>query len=262
MLNRIRIVPAVFALAIVGCLGSAGARADDLTPEQLLENNGLMRKDSGYFLKDEADVKLKLVTLRTRVGEMQYAFAEKAELEEMVSTIQGLNQQSIELGGGIATLNLQMEQYPNTYRGGRWVRGSNNLEQEAFNQLKIQRDTLRAQLTDVNTRRDTLRNLAPGQKLGPATARAKLGREAAWEALGELRQAVDSAAKRYDELGRDADVKRALRSVGQVSLVPSEEHLANVKALEQFERTAGLKPPAPKPNDSSRKTVRTRKAGR
>jgi chromosome segregation ATPase len=155
-----------------------------------------------------------------------------------------------------------MEQYPSTYRGGRWVRGSNNLQQAVLDQLKAQRDTLRAQLTTVNTRRDTLRNSAPGQRLGPATERDKLARTITLEVLGELRDAVDAATKRYEELSRNAEVQRALKSVGQVSLVPSEEHLGNVRALKQFERLFDPKHPTPKLNIPSRKSVKSKRAGR
>jgi hypothetical protein len=258
-MERIR---TLWAAPILAAIVTTGARADDPEPRQVLENSGVVRAASGYVVQGEADVKSKLDALGAQLERLTRAVADVRELDAKVATIQSLNHESIVLGSQITGLNLEMEQFPSTSRGGRWVRGSNNQEEAMFNVLKGQRDMLRAQLNEVNRNRDLLGNQQPGRMIGAAYEQVKLRRGAAYEAMTETREVVDATDKRFKELAQDAAVKKALAALGQPALTLSEAHKANVKALERIERMSGLKPAATPRADAPASKARPPRKGK
>lgn len=235
---------AILSAAVLGG-GPAPARARDAAAEARLAERGIVRNGSGFVLRAEAEVRPKVDAVRSRDAALAAAGDELRGIDRALEAIPALNQQVIDLRGQIVAIEFQMKQFPATFRAGRWIHGSNMQEDAVFQGFKSNRDALQAEVGRAIQRRDTLQNMAPGRKRGPAQERYRGAWSDAREALAQLRRAVDETLKLYGELAKSAEVVRALEALGRPRFGPSAEFAAVVRELERFEKSVGQKPESP-----------------
>ena len=219
--------------------GSAVAKAarEVREAEALLASKGLVRNSTAFALKSESDVKTRLEKLRERGNEFNAAFDRRAAALRLYELDQSINVAN----ASIAELDFQMEQFTPTWFRGRWVHGMNMLDEEAYQILKSQRaNVVRAKDTGLIPERNSMR--AQHVPALPQAIEALKGRkESALAALNEARDAVAEAKKGYETLANDADVNKALETLGRARLAPSAEFPRWVQELGRYEMTAGQK---------------------
>ncbi len=244
-------------------LEASVSSARDLAPaaaEALLERKGLVRRASAFVLQSESDVASKLKALRSRADEFNAASEKFYAFQLPLKRIAELDEEIPATRAQIADLDFLMKQFP----AGRWIHGMNMDDDAVFRQLRAERDLVVRRLeAEMIPERDILRSRQPSRAaLKQASEAVDRQREAALGALADLREAVVVTRRGYDELTKDAQVKRALAKLGPARLGPSEELMANAEVLTRFERWVGLSKTTEVPKPASVGPVQPKGDGR
>jgi hypothetical protein len=142
----------------------------------------------------------------------------------------------------IAELAHQMGQFPGICRGGILYHGMNMEDNNVYEQLRAQKDTIvRNRNTSWRPELERLRRL-PGPGLYEAQANLKGRRGAAFEALNDLIAAVADTKKSYDALRSDVKIRKALRGFAPLQLSPSPEFNSTIRELGEFQKWVGQRP--------------------
>jgi hypothetical protein len=248
------------AWTVVAMTWAAGVRAAESPAEELLKGRGLLRSSSLYVLEDETLVKTKLYDAQSTFEPFAAAFKQQVVFERAEQQLKVLEQQRIETRRRIDDLGVAMSRFP-------IPRFRNNMDWDAYNQLRNEQNLLQLSINEVNSNRGTLNNQMPTfQQKEEIKAEVKRRRGPFLDSIRKLRELVDATLEKYQTLAEDDEVKDALVTLGRASKVqlklgPSSEFRAAVKELEKAEKM--IRPGSLKAPDSpSRKTSPSRKSRR
>jgi clan AA aspartic protease (TIGR02281 family) len=209
----------MIGLAAVILGSSTCARGDDAkAAEAVLTDKGLRRLGTTYVVAGEAEVQKKLTEARGVFRELVNGQAQQQGLEyqaqERKQMIRGLTEQRI-------MLNQQLAQQLPASEHNQLIAVANTVTDRL--------NLLRQQEADPDAKKD----------LDAAVARR---REAYIQSVLDLRVLVDATNTAYTALADDAEVKAALveaarKAKAKTALGPSRGYLANVKLLENAEKS-------------------------
>jgi hypothetical protein len=228
--------------------------AADGPPADVLKKYGLRAQGPLYVLEGEVDVKAKLAEYRHIARKLDHALKEQASVptpQSQQAMIQGLNAQIGQIRGEIAAVGQQMGQMPR-YRG-RWSGYYNQMQNAELNAYRAQ---LNAALNQQNAMLAQVRNqkIDPKQK-DKLDAEVKTLRDQRSMAARELDEVVVSTKKKYADLATNADVLKALTSLGLTikpnpQLGPSHEFHEIARLAEKLEKESSGSDFDPRPKAS------------
>jgi hypothetical protein len=223
-------------------------RDEELPPDGLqeaqllLESKGFTKTNEGFVADSEVLASNKFQALQSRADQFNSALAKVSEIQTNVARLEQFEIAFDQSNASIAECNFQMNQYPASNRRGVIYHGMNNLDNAAYEELKVTRDQMALRRdSEFKPERDRLRRLQPGRGLPQATEAFKRQREAALTALSEMREVIATTNKKYEAVEGDEDLKRALAKLGQPKLSPSPEFIKNVQLFGQYEKSVGQK---------------------
>lgn len=236
---------------LIVALGPGLAFGGDSAAEATLKAKDLTKSGRAYVIEAEKPVLAKMKDLKAtytayaQLAQKQEAFehyeAQSAQLEENRVTLKThldeLNQRIIEQatsqGGGGG---------PGGGGGGQGGGGRGGPGGGQGSPLVLERDQVKATLAEVTLGQKALKSEAPVVRDKAALGEeVKKKGESFRTALAELRSMVDQVTAKYDELGAQPAIKKALEDLrtaakAKVNLGPSDAFLAGVKELDQAER--------------------------
>jgi hypothetical protein len=217
--------------------------AADGPPADVLKKYGLKAQGPLYVLDGEAEAKRKLAEYRQIARKLEQAQRDQASVptpQTQQAMIQGLSAQIGQLRGEIAAVGQQMGRMPR-YRG-RWGGYYNQMQNAELNAYRAQ---LNAALNEHNAMLAQVR----GQKIDPKQkdridAEVKTLRDQRTMAARELEEVVVSTKKRYADLATNAEVQKALTSLGLTvkpnpQLGPTREFHEIGRLAEKLETDSG-----------------------
>jgi clan AA aspartic protease (TIGR02281 family) len=220
---------------------SAAVAAASDSPEDALKARGLKRVGSTYVLAAEGEVQKKAVELKALRNQLVLAARRQAyaemEGQDQKGLMREMLQQRVALNQEIAALEQQLRNMGTPAPGNLYGIAQRN-------ELVARRNEA---VNAYNGLADQIKLIQSGPGGDPAVGdrlRSEVSRrrEGFIQAVLDLRQLVDAAAKSYAELADAAAVKGALEALGPSSktkpkLGPSAQFAANVKLLEQVEHS-------------------------
>ena len=209
--------------------------------ESRLANRKLTRKKSVYTHESEAEVREKIVALRRQATQFNQAANHLAEIQTALTMLPRLEQANINADEEINKLNFEMGRYGSFGFRGSTYRGNNFTDHAQFESLRMRRDT---NVAERNSNRITQRRLwemKPGQNLEKATRDFESQQRDAKAAIEAAREAVASTKREYETLAVDDQVREAVAKLAPARLGPSAEFTANVRELNQFEKSVGAR---------------------
>jgi hypothetical protein len=244
----------VMSLPIV-VFSSAVCPAADPPAIAALKEKGLTRSGRLFVIEDEQAVMEKWKSTRAVLAEYTAAAGRARDAEQAASEAAQLEERRAALQQNLNALDLQIGQQALPQGGNRGGFGQAGY----YSQLISQRNMIRMQLDQIASMQKSARTDPRAEKKMPEED-GKKSLEGAKAALVAFRESVDAVTKRYDQLGADASVKAALRTLekdklGTFKLGPSSQFKAVVKSLENAERMILAK----KTTTVSRKKVRLKK---
>ncbi len=220
---------------------SAAASAASDSPEAALKARGLKRVGSTYVLASEGDVQKKAVVLKAMRNQLVLAARRQAavdmEVQDQKGMVRELLRQRVALNEQITAFDQQLRNMGTPAQGNLYAITQRNevvaQRNEAVNAYNGLADNIKL------LQSGTVGDPSIGDKIRSDISRR---REVFIQAVLEMRQLVDAAAKSYAELADDATIKAALEELGKASkakprLGPSAQFASNVKMLEQIERS-------------------------
>ena len=216
--------------------------------EALLASKQITRDSasSTFILDSEAEVRNKLLSLRSKRDEYNAAHVQFSSYQNAANQIAGYRQLAIDANMMISRFNQAMSQFPPmTYRG-IVIHGRNNQEDAMWRELKSQRDDATRERDEASYWRDTLNRQLPGNAMENAKKTLERESKVSRVALDEMREAVLATKREYETSGQDPEVKKALARVDQRDLCPSPSFLSHVQELWGFEWSVGRRPTLPK----------------
>jgi clan AA aspartic protease (TIGR02281 family) len=216
---------------------SAAASAAFDSPEAALKARGLKRVGSTYVLASEGDVQKKAVELKAMRNQLVTAARRQAnvdmEVQDQKGMVRELLQRRVALREQINAFDQQLGNLGRPGPGNPYA-----------NEVAVRRNEVVNEFNDVTDRLGVLQTGPAGDPAAADKFRAEVSRrrEGFIQAVLEMRQLVDAAAKSYAELADDAAIKAALEELGKASkakprLGPSAQFASNVKMLEQIEHS-------------------------
>jgi clan AA aspartic protease (TIGR02281 family) len=216
---------------------SAAASAAFDSPEAALKARGLKRVGSTYVLASEGDVQKKAVELKAMRNQLVTAARRQAnvdmEVQDQKGMVRELLQRRVALREQINAFDQQLRNLGRPGPGNPYA-----------NEVAVRRNEVVNEFNDVTDRLGVLQTGPAGDPAAADKFRAEVSRrrEGFIQAVLEMRQLVDAAAKSYAELADDAAIKAALEELGKASkakprLGPSAQFASNVKMLEQIEHS-------------------------
>jgi hypothetical protein len=209
---------------------------------------------------DEAKIKSDLAETRRLSKQLSYSLTQQRGTlspAEMQKTVKNVNDQMNQLRSEMNAANQQMNAIPK-YRG-RFVSNDASI---LYGQLVAYRNQLQMEINQDSYFLNQLKSQPADPKAKEKIdAEVKEKREAYQQALIEVRELVDKATEKYDELEKSSDVKKTLNAIGKrlrerPKLGPSHEFQTNVKLLEKLEKAAASGEDEDAPAKSARRSRR------
>jgi hypothetical protein len=260
---------ATISVAALICVGRAPVRGADGPANDPLKRFGLKIVGSLVVIDAEGELKHRLAETRRLSRQLSYSLMQQkgtASPEEQKKNIKTLNEQISQIKSEINAVTQQMAMVP---RGGRGRFGYgfvNNYAAEQYAELNFYRNQLQAELQQDSAFLNQLKSQPADRKAkDQIDAEVRDKREAYHQALVELRELVDAATEKYNELEKNSDVKKALNAVGnkmreKPKLGPSHEFQTTVKLLEKLEKAASSGEDEDLPAKSARRSRRGTRA--
>jgi hypothetical protein len=278
-------------VATLGLMWSPRVLGDDPKPEDSLKASGLKRAGFTYIhTESEVKAKKKANDARLTYRQLGFAYTQVAASEQgKAEMLEEFENQRMFLTQEIAMIDQNLSMIAgngagNVFSGAGGFGGmggvggvgggfgNNNYANIQRNQLSNQRNMLNNSLNQVSRRYEQIKNQANDPNFKQEIAlELKSREESHHKAVLAFREAVDAATKKYEELDKNADVKKALETLSKppkakVKLGPSKEFLSLVKALEKMEKeeaTSEAKTPATKASPKGkRSTTKSRRTTR
>jgi hypothetical protein len=256
---------ATIAMAALIGVGRPSVRAADSPANEALKKLGLKIVGSLYVLEAESDIKNKLAEARRLSKQLSYSLMQQkgtASPEEQKDNAKKLNDQITQIKSEINLVSQQMAMVPRG-RGRFSYNGfASYYAAEQFAELNVYRNQLQVELQQDSAFLDQLKSKPADPKAKEKIdAEVKEKREAYQQALIEVRELVDKATEKYDELEKSSDVKKTLNAIGKrlrerPKLGPSHEFQTNVKLLEKLEKAAASGEDEDAPAKSARRSRR------
>lgn len=224
-------------------------RAAEGPAHEILKKYGLKLAGTLVIADEETDIKTKLSEARRLSKQLSYSLAQQQGTmspQEMQKTVKAIGTEINQLKSEMNAVNQQMARVPrnNSRYGGRYAGGAFVSSDAAaiYSQLAYYRAALQMEINQDSYYLNQLKNQTADPK-----AREKIDsevrdqREAYHQALVDLRELVDAANQKYEDLAKNDEVKKALTTLGKGQRVkpklgPSHEFHNNVKLLEKLEK--------------------------
>jgi len=188
--------------------------AKDLSPEEVLESEGLERSGAGYALGDESDLQKSLEKTRALLAQVKAAYKQLGPVMVQFNRLNGslelLENHRINLEAGIANQQAFVNTLP---------RDGNNLIRADFQQANGELTALKAELTETNRRLNLgKKELHDARRQKDDALRVFRSKRSDYLREGaRLQRAYDSLIEDYDSLAKDAKVRKSLESLGRAS---------------------------------------------
>ena len=228
-----------FVTVAVLCVVRPPAHAADGASSKTLKKHGLRIVGSLAVVEEEAAVKTKLADARRLSKQLSnYLMQQKSTMspKEQQQNIKTVDDQLNRLRSELNATNQQLNSIP-SYRGRYMSNDASALHAQLIN--------YRAQLQMEINQDSLFLNELKSQPADPKAkeridSEVKDRRDAYHQLLLDLRKLVDSAQEKYEGLGNDDEVKKALEIEAHAlrekpKLGPSRDFLNNVKLLEKME---------------------------
>jgi clan AA aspartic protease (TIGR02281 family) len=214
MMSRMFAWCGVASIAALGALAAPGAEPS--AAEATLKEKDLKRSGQTYVLPAENEVRVKLAAAQGLYKQLSLAIAQQRAFAQGVSDSKAMVQ---ELMQQRMMLNQQLSQAATAVQHNQIV-GALNVLNDQINMLR--------------------QNANDPEAASKVAAQVPRQREAFIQAVIDLRQIVDEATTRYQELADDEEVKKALEALNRtakvkVALGPSRAFLANAGLLKKVE---------------------------
>lgn len=228
-------------LLLIALVGSGGDRSwgGDSAAEKALNEKGLLRTGHTFVIEDEKPVLEKLKDVRGVFASFATIAEKRAEAEQMTMQSAMLDQDRAELQ---ANLNMLNQEISATGAAAPIRMGRRSIQQTANNNpLLAQKAQMTTTLAQIGQTQQALRSRAlPSKDKAALDADVKKKADDFKTALEDFRKEVDKVTKKYDELGADSTVKKAIddlwnASKAKVNLGPSDAFHAMMKELDQAE---------------------------
>jgi hypothetical protein len=249
-------------LATLGLLGSAALGAGDPTPEEALKGSGLKRAGFTYVhTESETQARKKANDARLTLRQLAFANMQVSATEQgKMETLDEFENQRMFLMQEIAEINQNLSMLSGNNGGNNAFGGaggfgntggisgvgggfaSNRYANIQISQLTNQRNMLNNSLNMLSRRYDQIKNQANDPNVKKEIAAELKSREDSHhKAILAFREAIDAATKKYEELEKNADVKKSLDTLSKppkakLKLGPSKEFATLVKTLEKMEK--------------------------
>ncbi|WP_165229044.1 hypothetical protein [Aquisphaera insulae] len=262
------------ALALsLSLIASRPALAADSPAVALLKGKGLVKSGLYFVVDEETSAIGKWKSARSVLADYQSASDRKARSDQSTRNAVDLEDRRAELEATLAELDIQINAQGMPQGGNQGLGGGSGMGmgpggqgRGGFNQgfgsspLIAQRNMLRTQLARITSMQRSVGNTTSAEEKKEAEAQSRKSQQDAKAALGDVRSAVSSVQKRYQELAADPSVQAAFRALekekmGGMKLGPSTEFRNMVKSLEKAERVVLGRS---RSDTSSRKKTRTR----
>ena len=214
------------------------AYAGDSEPEKLLKEKGLSKTHSTWVIKDEEPVLASYKEARAVFQSYAQVAERLAEADQLVEQSKMLEAQRAQLQSNLNTVNQEISRLPRASgRAGRFTQQMNSQSP-----LYAQKAELTAELSQVNQTQSMIKpQLLNDQAKNSLKADVAKRQEAFKTTLEDLRKQIDGVTKKYDELGADTSVKKAITDLSasahaKVKLGPSDAFATMLKEVESAER--------------------------
>jgi len=223
------------ALLIVASI-AASARCQDAPgpaavprPDDVLKKHDLKRTGTIWVLPGESSILRDFRDARSILREVGEGVVQQQEMElgsrDRKGLIQQLRDQSDQIGQQIAQLNQQLDALVVPPGGNNFVVQQRNQVAQQHNAMLVERDRV---INQLNSLQDQGKDQDQDQKL-QLNAEVAERREKYMQSILDLRKAVDEISAKYAELGKDAEVTKALEVLSAASR--SKHRLGPSKAL-------------------------------
>ena len=216
----------------------------DNGPEGILKKYGLKAKGQRYAAESEDDVQMKVAECLLLAGTLEYHLNKKRAALNAGLRPAWINQLEVGIFEHKRLIQLaeqEMNAIQNQKFRGRFF---NNEHEAIFNDLTVYKARLQEELNQSNGFLRDLKSQPANLQWNQRDEESLRGDQRAYdEALGELRDLVNTTNRKYDELKKNDEVKKALevcaKNVKQAfRLGPSDKFMKNVGELENLERGA------------------------
>ena len=264
----------IVGLLLLTSLGFASPRQEESPSDQPLRAKGLTKVGTVYLLDAEKPVLASFKEARAtfaafaamsnqQTTALQLA-TQATQLEEqrtlMQAQIDELNQRIGDNGGSGTTGTGSGPGGSLGGPGGGGGPGSGGMASRSYSPLTVERDQLKAALSEVTAQQKTIKNQSPLAKdVTSLDARVEKAQEEFKANLVKLRSQVDEVIKLYNDLSAEEAVKQPLAEAKKrnpkIRIGPSDTFNAGVKELVKAEsRFLGKKVVTTSTSSSKRKT--------
>ncbi len=216
-------------------------KADD-GPEGILKKYGLKAKGQLYVAESEDDVQMTVTESLLMAGTLEYHLNKKQAALNADLRPAWINQLEVGISEHQRLIQLA-EQEMNAIQNHKFRGRFFNLEEETlFNDLTVYKARLQVELNQANGFLHELKSQQANLQWNQRDEESLKGDQKAYDqALGESRDLVNTTNRKYDELKKNDEVKKALVARGKdakktIKLGPSPEFVKNVGELEKLER--------------------------
>ena len=214
--------------------------------EALLSAHDLVRGANGYVLESEANVLRNLADLKTSYEACSLAYDRAERYFEAQNLINQYDPQINSADAKIKQLDILMSQFPTVWSRGVKYRGFNNVQVDAFNQLKAERDQTALFHTNLTRERNEARLRIQSEGLNKAPDAYKRQKADTLEVVNSNRSALQAFRSEHEAAATHPEVIKALKRLGHGRLIPSPAFLSNIEGLIKFEQTLSLKATFPR----------------
>jgi hypothetical protein len=217
---------------------AVATRAQNPAPADVLRDQGLTRAQGATWVLETEALPLKAfknvqaLAARVKSGEAQLRDIEANQDPKALAN--AYRAKAAMLGQQLMVINQQMQQLGSGYRRG----GAGNMYQNPLNQQRTQIQLEQRQLNDMANNLNSQGPQFEEQKK-QFSAEVEKVRTSYQEAVEKLRESVEKVMSKYEELGKDEPVVKALADISTAAKIkqklgPSKEFLTMLKWLGGF----------------------------